>query len=38
MVATALPSLLVLATALVAAAPAIIRAVRVDPVTVLRAE
>ncbi len=38
MVATALPSLLVLATAFVAAAPAIIRAVRVDPVTVLRAE
>jgi predicted permease len=34
----ALPSLAILAAALLAAAPAVIRAVRIDPVTMLRAE
>jgi len=34
----AIPSLTILAAALVAALPAVIRAVRIDPVTMLRAE
>jgi hypothetical protein len=34
----ALPSLAILAAALVAALPAVIRAVRTDPVTMLRAD
>ena len=34
----AVPTLTVLAAALVAAVPALIRAVRIDPVTILRAE
>jgi hypothetical protein len=34
----AIPSLAVLAAALMAALPAVIRAVRIDPVTMLRAE
>jgi len=34
----ALPSLTILAGAFVAALPAVIRAVRIDPVTMLRAE
>jgi putative ABC transport system permease protein len=34
----ALPSLAILAGALLAALPAVIRAVRIDPVTMLRAE
>ena len=34
----ALPSITILAVALLAALPAVIRAVRVDPVTILRAE
>jgi predicted permease len=37
-VVLAIPSLLVLAAAFIAAAPAVIRAVRIDPVTMLRAE
>jgi predicted permease len=38
MVVLAIPSFLVLAAAFIAAAPAIIRAVRIDPVVMLRAE
>jgi len=34
----ALPSMTILAAALLAALPAVIRAVRIDPVTMLRAE
>jgi hypothetical protein len=34
----ALPSLTILAAALLAALPAVMRAVRIDPVTMLRAE
>jgi putative ABC transport system permease protein len=34
----AFPSLTMLAAALLAAAPAVVRAVRIDPVTMLRAE
>jgi putative ABC transport system permease protein len=37
-VVLALPSLAILAAALVAALPAVIRAVRTDPVTMLRAD
>jgi ABC-type antimicrobial peptide transport system permease subunit len=38
LIVLALPSLIVLTTAIVAALPAVIRAVRIDPVTMLRAE
>jgi ABC-type antimicrobial peptide transport system permease subunit len=38
LVLLALPSLTILATALLAALPAVIRAVRIDPATMLRAE
>jgi ABC-type antimicrobial peptide transport system permease subunit len=34
----AFPSLIILATALLAAVPAVIRALRIDPVAMLRAE